>query len=164
MSASAPTFTRATPASAACLEALHAASARQDEPYWQAMAFETLLASPLVAGLLAARGDMPAGFVLWRTVADEAEILLLAVRPALRRAGIGRGLLRRALSAARAGGAATVWLEVAADNAAPLALYRSEGFAQVAVRRRYYARLSGPRADALVLRRQMPVDVEIFTG
>lgn len=156
------TYIPATPASAACLEALHAAAVRRDEPYWRAMAFETLLASPLVAGFVATRADTPAGFILWRAVADEMEILLLAALPEMRRTGVGRGLLRRALSAARLAGAATAWLEVAADNPAPLALYQSEGFAQVGIRRRYYARLSGPRADALVLRRQLPIDVEIF--
>ena len=157
-------FEPATPAFAPVMETLHAAAVRRDEPYWKAMAFEALLESPPVAGRIASRAGEPAGFVLWRTVADEAEILLLAVMPALRRAGIGRGLLRRALASAHAAGAATVWLEVAADNHAPLALYRSEGFKQVAMRRNYYARLAGARADALVLRREMPPDVEIFIG
>ena len=44
--------------------------------------------------LLLARVDgLPAGFALTRAVADEAELLLLAVSPARRGAGVGRALL-----------------------------------------------------------------------
>jgi len=163
MNAGIATYVDAAPAHAACLEALHAASVGRDEPYWQAKAFEILLAAPPVGGLLAIVRETPVGFVLWRTAADEAEILLLAVVPERRRAGQGRALLRRALAKTRAAGAKVVSLEVAADNPAPLGLYRSEGFERIGVRRGYYTRLSGPRADALVLQRQVPVDVEIFT-
>src|SRR5690606_30209407 len=62
----------ATPAHAACLSAIHAASVRPGEPVWEAMAFETLIARTGARALLAADGGDPAGFVLWRTAADEA--------------------------------------------------------------------------------------------
>jgi ribosomal-protein-alanine N-acetyltransferase len=58
---------------------------------------------------------------------------------------------REALAAARARGAAAMFLEVAAGNTPALALYAREGFAEVGRRRRYYA----DGADALVLRRDL---------
>ncbi len=88
------------------------------------------------------------GFVLARAVADEAEILTLAVDPLLQRQGAGRLLLRAAMHGARQRGAAAMFLEVAPSNAAALALYGAAGFAQVGRRPRYYP----GGGDALVLR------------
>ena len=50
-----------------------------------------------------------------------------------------------------AGAAASLFLEVAADNAAARALYAEEGFCRVGQRRRYYP----GGGDALVLRRMI---------
>jgi ribosomal-protein-alanine N-acetyltransferase len=152
----------ATPAHAACLSAIHAASVRPGEPVWEAMAFETLIARTGARALLAADGGDPAGFVLWRTAADEAEILLIAVLPDRRRQGIGRGLLERAAASARAAGAATLWLEVAADNGPAITLYRRLGFRDAGRRRAYYHRTDGTRADALVLRLALAADAEVI--
>ena len=87
------------------------------------------------------------GFVLARVAADEAEILTLAVVPAARRAGLGRGLMAAAMGRAASLGAAAMLLEVAAGNDAARGLYAGLGFKQVGVRRRYYV-----NDDALVLR------------
>lgn len=143
-------YLRAAPVHAECLAAIHAASVRSGEPAWQAMAFETLIARASAEAVIAVADDAPAGFVLWRTAADEAEILLIAVMPGQRRRGIGRGLLERAIGAARGDGAERLWLEVADDNQPAIALYRAHGFVPAGRRRGYYHRIDGPRADALV--------------
>jgi [ribosomal protein S18]-alanine N-acetyltransferase len=145
-------YVRATRAHADLLAAVHAAAVRPGEPAWQAMAFDALIGGARVDGVVACAGETPAGFVLWRTAADEAEVLLIAVVPELRRRGFGRVLLRHAIAAARTAGAATMWLEVAADNPGPIALYRAEGFAEAGRRPGYYHRTDGIRADALVFR------------
>ena len=88
------------------------------------------------------------GFVLARVVADEAEILTLAVDPHGQGQGAGRLLLQAAMGEARRRGAVAMFLEVAPSNAAALALYGSAGFVQVGRRPRYYPGGS----DALVLR------------
>ncbi|RAI57221.1 ribosomal-protein-alanine acetyltransferase [Roseicella frigidaeris] len=90
-----------------------------------------------------------AGFVLARAAGGEAEILTLAVRPPARRRGLGGALLAGALAGAVARGAAAMFLEVAAGNAAARALYAGQGFVEVGRRRRYYP----DGSDALVLRR-----------
>lgn len=149
---------------AAALAALHAEAVRPGEPCWKAMAFDTLLAGGTVAGLIAMQGPEPTGFVLWRVAADEGEILLLAVHPQYRRRGVATALLRQAVAAARDHGAASMWLEVAVDNPAPIALYQKEGFVEMARRRAYYHRTAGARADALVFRRLMSTDGEILVN
>ena len=114
---------------------------------WGADAFATLLGLPGVHGLISA-DEGPAGLVLVRLAADEAEILTLATAPAGRRQGLARRLLAAALGWAEASGAGCMFLEVAAGNAPARALYDQAGFAVCGRRRRYYP--GGD--DALVLR------------
>lgn len=92
-----------------------------------------------------------AGFLIGRVIADEAELLTLAVAPPARRAGTGQRLVEAFLSEARARGAAVAFLEVAADNAPALALYLGAGFAENGRRPRYYLDRDGSLHDALVM-------------
>ena len=119
---------------------------------WDAGAFESLLGQP---GVFA--HDAPDGFILLRVVADEAEVLTLAVRPAARRRGVGARLVEEGGRLAAARGATRLFLEVAADNDAALALYRRAGFTDAGRRPGYYARPEGGRQDALILALNLPV-------
>jgi [ribosomal protein S18]-alanine N-acetyltransferase len=107
--------------------------------------------------LIARVGGEAAGFALLRRIADEAELLLVAVRKRFRRHGIARTLLERAAEDALAGGAATLHLEVRDANPA-LFLYRQAGFVQVGRRRGYYRGRSGKVFDALTFKRQLSVN------
>jgi ribosomal-protein-alanine N-acetyltransferase len=80
----------------------------------------------------------------------EYEIHTIGVDPALQGRGIGRLLLDALLHHA---GSGAVYLEVRTDNAAAIALYRSAGFVEIGLRKRYY-RVSG--ADAYTMRRSAP--------
>jgi ribosomal-protein-alanine N-acetyltransferase len=113
---------------------------------WDAATFETLCGQPGVAAL----GDAD-GFILIRTVVDEAEILTLAIRPEARRRGTGSRLVAAAAQAAREQGAVSLHLEVADDNAAALALYVRAGFVETGRRAGYYPREGRPTAAALLL-------------
>lgn len=136
-------------AAAGVAAAIHAQAA---EAPWSAETIAGLLAQPGVFGLVAMRGEAPGGFILCRVVADEAEVLTLAVLPAARRRGIARALMTAAMAQGKAGGVARVLLEVSVRNDAALALYRSVGFGEVGRRKGYYADpRGGPPADALVL-------------
>jgi ribosomal-protein-alanine N-acetyltransferase len=94
--------------------------------------------------------DEPIGFSLFRTVADESELLLIAVMPNRHRQGIGRLLLDDFLSRSRNAGVARVHLEVRDGNSA-LGLYRDVGFSPVGRRRNYYHAPDGSRFDAVTL-------------
>ncbi|WP_374392396.1 GNAT family N-acetyltransferase [Tabrizicola sp.] len=132
------------------LAALHARCFRSPPP-WNAADFAGFLADPLA--FLLVEGD--AGFLLGRAVAGEAELLTLAVAPEARRRGLARMLVARFLYQAQLRGADRAFLEVAADNAAAIALYESAGFAPAGRRRGYYRGPYGQRTDALVLARDL---------
>ena len=133
------------------LAAVHAeAFAGPGDTPWPAPAFADLLAQ---AGVFAVETDN--GFILMRAVADVAEILTLAVRPAARRRGEGGRLVGAGVLAATARGAVRVFLEVAEDNAAARALYARADFAEAGRRPGYYAAADGRRRDALLLVRNL---------
>ena len=82
-------------------------------------------------------------------VADEAEIITVAVAPASRRQGIARALMEHMLRLAT-GAKASVYLEVRTSNAPARALYRALGYAETGVRKNYY---TSPREDAVLMMR-----------
>lgn len=132
---------------------IHAAAfAVLEERPWTAAEIATLLASPGVIGLFVQRERKEIGFALLRVVADEAELLTIAVDPSMHRRGAGRALLKHAIGAASGAGAARLFLEVGEDNIGALALYRSIGFGRVGRRKGYYRRTTRPAADAIVMR------------
>jgi ribosomal-protein-alanine N-acetyltransferase len=141
-------LTPAGPAAAGLLAAIHAHAF--DEP-WDSAAFGALLNGPGVVALVAEKGGEPVGLVMVRAVADEAEILTLAVLPSARRRGVGAALMRAALAEAARFGARRLFLEVAEDNAAAAGLYARLGFVEVGRRRGYYARGGGEAAAARIL-------------
>jgi ribosomal-protein-alanine N-acetyltransferase len=134
---------------AVAMAAVHAAAF---DASWSAGEIAGFLTAPGGYACLVERGGAVAGFILCRAIAGEAEILTLAVHPAHRRQGLARAMVE---AAADAPGIQTLFLEVAADNAAAIDLYAGAGFEPVGSRRRYYARAAGPAADALVMRRDL---------
>ena len=114
-----------------------------------------ILPMPGVELVLARDGNGTlAGFSLYRTVADEAELLLLAVDPEYRRRGIGRRLLDHFLNRATNSGASRVHLEVREGNPAVI-MYREAGFNFAGRRRKYYRGRFGGEFDALTLHREL---------
>ena len=111
------------------------------------MEFSLLRANPLCFTV----GDL-AGFALGRVVADEDELLTLAVDPMLRRQGIGADLMGQFLAKAKERAAQSVFLEVIDDNEAARALYLKTGFTVQGLRRGYYHFPNGMRRDAVVMR------------
>jgi ribosomal-protein-alanine N-acetyltransferase len=130
------------------LARLHAAGF--DYP-WSARQIAGLLGTRGAAALIAERAGRPVGFVLWRCVAGEAELITIAVARTVRRHGIGTALLHAV--ADRAGGEAReLFLEVATDNIAATRLYERAGFTEYGQRRDYYRRPGGVMADARLLK------------
>ena len=114
-----------------------------------------ILPMPGVKLVVARFGDgRSAGFALYRTISDEAELLLLAVSPEFRRRGIGRMLLDQFLDHARDRGVSRVHLEVREGNPAVI-MYRSAGFSLAGRRPKYYHGRFGGEYDALTLSREV---------
>lgn len=131
-----------------------------DEPYG-APAVADLLKPPSAWALIAetpvaeaenAGPVQPVGYLIASTAADEAEILSIGVAARYRRKGVGARMINFMVQHARSKGAVKIFLEVAADNTAGIALYAARGFERVGIRRNYYKRRGGVFVDALILR------------
>ena len=96
------------------------------------------------------------GFAMGRVIADEAELLTLAVHPDLQGQGLGRALLLRFQEVASQRGATEVFLEVSEQNITAINLYTSNNYTESGRRKNYYALRNGTQADALILRRNLP--------
>ncbi|SFB18043.1 ribosomal-protein-alanine N-acetyltransferase [Poseidonocella pacifica] len=131
------------------LAALHLRAMTGQRP-WAAAEFDALLASPYT--LL--KTDEGA-FALAHVILDEAELLMIATDPQLRRQGRARRLMIAWEEDARCRGAERAFLEVAEDNTAAIALYQSAGYAQAGRRPGYYPRASGGPVDALLMHKPL---------
>jgi ribosomal-protein-alanine N-acetyltransferase len=150
-----PVLRAAALADAALLARLHE---QCFEEHWDEASFRRLLERPGAFALLArdeAGPDLQA-FILIQVAADEAEILSVATLAAARRLGLARALLSEAMAEAARSNARDMFLEVAEDNLAAVALYASLGFTATGRRRSYYRRAVGSSADALILRATLP--------
>lgn len=133
-------------AHASLLAALHAASFAAAA--WSTGQIEGSLALTTTRGWLARRKEEAVGFILCQMLPGQAEILTFCVRPKDQRQGLGEQLLQQAIDAAR-GDNSSLFLEVAADNTAAVALYEKLGFRKTGRRADYYKR-DKVNADALI--------------
>jgi len=85
------------------------------------------------------------GFLVTRAIADEVEILNLAVDPVNRRSGVARALVRPLLEMP----SVSVFLEVRESNTAARGLYQTLRFHEVSRRRGYY---ESPCEDGIVMK------------
>jgi ribosomal-protein-alanine N-acetyltransferase len=136
-------------------EALETVHAKAFDNAWTAADIARLMQILGGFSLIAEDHDGVVGFILARVMADDGEILTLAVAPWARRRGVASALVEAAALEAGRRKARTLFLEVAADNEAALALYERLGFDRAGLRRAYYARRGAPAADAFVLRRPL---------
>jgi ribosomal-protein-alanine N-acetyltransferase len=95
-------------------------------------------------------GPKVVGHLLMNVVEGECEILSFAIEKDMRRRGIGRELMARAL---RVSAPSDVFLDVSESNRAAIALYTGLGFRIVGRRKRYY-----PTGEDALLMRSSPGD------
>lgn len=140
----------------AVMAVMHAAFGDRFGEAWSRSQLAGILPMAGVSLMLArdCRSNAVIGFSLVRAVADESELLLIAVGPDHHRRGVGRALLDQFVDAARDRGVARIHLEVRDGNPA-VAMYRAAGFFPVGRRRNYYHASDGRRFDALTLARQL---------
>jgi len=119
---------------------------------WSAAALQSALGENASHFLVTVKDGEVLGFIMGRILADEAEILNLAVVPTHRRKGLAKVLVQSLLHSFAEGGAAMVFLEVRESNRAAIAFYEKMGFARTGTRPGYY---SSPPEAALVLSAQL---------
>ena len=115
------------------LSALARIHATSFSEIWSAATLRDMLKTPGISAF-----STLDGFVMMRVVADEAEILTLAVTPDARGQGVGTVLLSVAVERAHHAGARAMFLEVGASNIPARALYSRFGFSEVGMRKTYY--------------------------
>jgi ribosomal-protein-alanine N-acetyltransferase len=117
---------------------------------WSEASFETELQTvwsvPVVAVEPTPGGECVVGYACTWHVADEVQLLNVAVHPARRGRGVGETLLRHVLGQAASRGAGVV-LEVRMANLAARRLYGRLGFRARGLRRSYY----GPGQDGMLM-------------
>lgn len=123
-----------------------------DHP-WSIGNFADSLTAGYSMWVLEAEGEVMAYYALM-VAAGEAHLLNLTVAPNWRRNGLGRDLLEHCLARACEHQANSLFLEVRTSNTAAIALYHSNGFIDLAVRRAYYPARDG-REDALIMKRDL---------
>lgn len=119
---------------------------------WSEKTFRGLMRRPSAALMVAEVDGRVGGYLVMWFAADEAEIGDLAVSPELRRRGIGRVLVERAVEEARSRSATGIFLEVRASNEDARRMYDDAGFLVVGTRPGYYTE---PVEDAYVMRLNM---------
>ncbi len=143
------------------VDALAEIHSRSFQRPWSGEELDVLLGETTTISGLVARYQppfarrRPVGFVLVRSVAEEAEILTIAVDPGHRGRGYGRRLLEEAVRRLYRDHVRSLFLEVETTNHVALGLYLSLGFEQVGERAGYYLQATGEPGTALVMRLQV---------
>ncbi|MBO7644824.1 MAG: ribosomal protein S18-alanine N-acetyltransferase [Alphaproteobacteria bacterium] len=78
------------------------------------------------------------GFIVYRTVADEAEIITIGVNPEMRRQGIAITMITIIEKTIKNQGIKKIFLEVASTNKPAKKLYEKTGYKVVGIRPKYY--------------------------
>ena len=155
LGASGPTIRPASMVDSSRMAAIHAEGFAVG---WDRSEIERMVLEGDVADVLISQavfGEIVTGFAISRIVLDEAELLSIALDPEVRGRGYSTTLLKRHAERVRRAGAESLFLEVAADNAPALALYRGLGMVEIGRRKGYYPASAGagaPRRDALTMR------------
>ena len=90
------------------------------------------------------------GFIVWRAVADEAEIISIGVAPDARRAGIAAAMLGIMENELKKNDIKSIFLEVAEDNLSARQLYKNNGYNEIGIRPKYYDGI-----DAIMMKKDL---------
>ena len=93
-------------------------------------------------------------------ILDEAELFLIITKPENRKQGVGRRILATFEQQALQNNIRRIILEVAYSNVAARALYTSNGYQQIAVRKNYYTFPNGRRVDAIVMEKHLKTQLK----
>jgi len=90
------------------------------------------------------------GFIVWRTVADEAEIITIGVTPDARRNGIAETMIILMEQELKKQNVVNIFLEVSEVNYPAIKLYEKMGFVVAGKRPKYY-----DGVDAIIMKKAL---------
>lgn len=90
------------------------------------------------------------GFCILQPVVDEANLLLMAIDPAVQGRGLGFKLLDQSLQLLK-NNPVQIFLEVRESNLAAIALYEKADFHQIDIRKNYYPKPQGGKENAIIM-------------
>ena len=90
------------------------------------------------------------GFIVWRVVADEAEIISIGVTPNARRSGIAGAMILLMEQELKKSSVVNVFLEVSEVNTPAKKLYEKYGFKPTGKRPKYY-----DGTDAIIMTKRL---------
>lgn len=118
---------------------------------WSVSAFSYELNNPLSLWLVAADGDIVAGYVGSQTVMGESDMMNIAVSPNYRRQGLAQQLIVKLVEMLCQRQSHSLTLEVRKSNLPAISLYRKLDFMQIGCRPNYYR---NPKEDAFIMRKE----------
>lgn len=116
---------------------------------WSEKALELLLSDSCVA-FVALDGGRVAAYGGMMHVLDEGQVINIATHPDCRRRGLAREILNALYGSARELGLREMFLEVREQNEPARALYRSDGWVELGVRKNFY---SHPVDNAVIMQK-----------
>ena len=99
----------------------------------------------LVARLSSQKDNLLSGFIIYRVVSDEAEVITIATHSKHRKKGCARAMMDEMIRRALSERLHEIFLEVDETNLSAINLYQSLGFKNVGKREAYYK--SGEQSD-----------------
>ena len=90
------------------------------------------------------------GFIVYRPILDEAEIITIGVHPDARNTGIASAMLGIIEGELKKSGIKSIFLEVAENNTPARHLYESNGYKQIGIRTKYYDGI-----DAIMMKKDL---------
>ena len=90
------------------------------------------------------------GFIVYRPILDEAEIITIGVHPDARNTGIASAMLGIIEGELKKSGIKSIFLEVAENNIPARRLYESNGYKQIGIRTKYYDGI-----DAIMMKKDL---------
>ncbi|MBQ7715630.1 MAG: ribosomal protein S18-alanine N-acetyltransferase [Clostridia bacterium] len=117
---------------------------------WSEASLRSAALNPRFVSFTALYGGKIAGYAFMFTIADECDILNIAVAEKARRLGIGAALLSALLEKAKERGSRNAYLEVRGSNTPAITLYEKFGFSPYGSRKGYY---KDPPEDAVLMKK-----------
>lgn len=116
---------------------------------WTDLDLLQLIQDPLVFGLKIKEDNSFKGFILWREVLDECEILTFVISSDAQRRGLGTAVLSELYNRLRSNKVSQIFIEVAEDNQQAINFYLKHGFHYRGKRPHYYSRPNNKSVAAL---------------